>query len=164
MQVDSPKRPAARRITAIVATICGAAFVLVSAASAGECPAGKMTADGQKPGATAHKNVTDKVIASIDLANEKIARKDYKFRMRRLVVQPGGEVAWHSHAERPAIIYVVSGTIVEYASDCAVPIKHRAGEVTIESNKSHWWKNHTNKPVVLLSTDLLHEASDPHAM
>lgn len=134
-------------------------------ASAGECPADKVTSAGQKPGATAHKNVTDQVIASIDLAQEGPKLKDHKFRLRRLVVQPGGEVAWHSHADRPAIIYIVSGTITEYASSCSVPIVHKAGDVARETHvTSHWWKNTSKKPVVLLSADILHEKSDPRTM
>lgn len=137
----------------------------VANASAGECPAGKSTSVGQKPGATAHKNVTDQVIASIDLGQEAPKLKEHKFRLRRLVVQPGGEVAWHSHAERPAIIYIVSGTITEYASTCAVPIVHKAGDVARETHATaHWWKNSGKKPVVLLSADILHEKSDPKTM
>ena len=99
--------------------------------------------DAQKPGATMPKGVDDKVIGSIDLAKEGPALKDHKLRLRRLVIQPGGVVPWHSHAERPAIIYIVSGTIVEYRSTCAVPIVHKAGEVAEEMHTtSHWWKNH----------------------
>ena len=45
-------------------------------------------------------------------------------------MQPGGIVPWHSHNERPAMIYVVSGEVVEYASSCAVPITHRAAQST----------------------------------
>jgi quercetin dioxygenase-like cupin family protein len=74
-------------------------------------------------------------------------------------------VPWHSHAERPAIIYIVSGTIVEYASTCAVPIVHRAGDVARETHAtSHWWKNTSNRPAVLLSADILHDKADPHMM
>ena len=36
---------------------------------------------------------------------------------------------WHSHGDRPAIIYIAEGEIVEYASNCAVPIVHKAGEI-----------------------------------
>jgi quercetin dioxygenase-like cupin family protein len=134
-------------------------------ASAGSCPADKVTADGQKPGPSAHKGVTDKVIASIDLAGEAPMLKEHKFRLRQLVVQPGGIVAWHSHEERPAIIYIISGTIVEYASTCAVPIVHDAGDVARETHLTkHWWKNTTSKPVVLLSADILHDKTDPHTM
>jgi quercetin dioxygenase-like cupin family protein len=90
---------------------------------------------------------------------------NHKFRLRRLVVKPGGEVAWHSHEERPAIIYILSGTIVEYASTCAVPIVHNAGDVAPETHAAkHWWKNTTKRPVVLLSADILHDKADPKAM
>lgn len=155
---------AARNI-AIAGIAACALSTTASLASAGECPADKVTSAGQKPGATAHKDVTDKVVASIDLAQEAPRLKDHKFRLRRLVVQPGGEVAWHSHADRPAIIYIVSGTISEYASSCAVPIVHKAGDVARETHlTSHWWKNSSKKPVVLLSADILHEKSDPHTM
>jgi hypothetical protein len=55
----------------------------------------------------------------------------------------------------------VSGEIVEYASNCAVPIVHKAGEVATETHvTSHWWKNDSKAPVVLLSADILHDHSD----
>lgn len=142
-----------------------AAVALAGAAHAGECPAGKVVTDGQKPGATANVGVTDTVLGSIDLANEAPRLADRKFRIRRLVVQPGGTVAWHSHGERPALIYIVSGSIVEYRSTCAVPITHHAGDVATEIHTTqHWWKNRTRKPVVLLSTDIVGEHADKHTM
>jgi quercetin dioxygenase-like cupin family protein len=82
-------------------------------------------------------------------------------RVRRLEIQPGGIVPWHSHAERPALIYIVSGTIVEHASNCAVPITHKAGEVARETHAtSHWWQNTGTVPVVLLSFDIQRDPND----
>lgn len=136
-------------------------------ARAGECPAGKVVASGQgqKPGATKPKAVTDTVIGQIDVAREPVQIKDRLFRLRRLEIMPGGEVPWHEHKDRPAIIYVVKGTITEYSSDCAVPIVHKAGEVSAETHGvSHWWKNTGKETVVLLSADLLHVAGDPNVM
>lgn len=131
------------------------ATIASGAASAGACPAGKTTNDGQKPGATTHKGVEEKLLGSIDLAKEQVRIDGRLLRLRRLVIQPGGEVAWHSHAERPALIYVTEGSITEYSSRCAVPIEHKAGELSIESGGlSHWWKNNSNKPVTLLSADV----------
>ncbi|WP_072395788.1 cupin domain-containing protein [Hyphomicrobium sp. CS1GBMeth3] len=128
-------------------------------ASAGECPAGKITAHGQKPGATAHKGVAEKLLGQIDLAKEKIAISGRHFRMRRLEIKPNGEVAWHSHEDRPALIYVVSGSITEYSSHCAVPIVHKAGELSVEqAGLSHWWKNTSKRSAVLISADI---AADP---
>lgn len=128
-----------------------------TAAVAGECPANQRVADGkgQNPGPTAPKDVTDKVIAMTDLTKEQLGIKDRLFRARQLEIKPGGIVPWHSHADRPAMIYVVSGEIVEYASTCAVPIVHRAGEVTAErAPTSHWWQNTGTVPSVLISVDL----------
>ena len=165
MTTKNSIRPNLVRALAMTSLIAGTLGVAATSASAGSCPADKMTVNGQKPGPSAHKDVTDKVIASIDLAQEAPALKDHKFRLRRLVIQPGGVVAWHSHEERPAIIYIVSGTIVEYASTCAVPIIHSAGDVARETHTTqHWWKNTTRKPVVLLSSDILHDKMDPHTM
>ncbi len=139
-------------------------FVLLGAtiASAGECPAGKITDNGQKPGATAHKNVSEKLLGQIDLSKEKVGISGHHFRMRRLDIKPGGEVAWHSHEDRPALIYVVSGSITEYSSHCAVPIVHNTGELSIEqAGLSHWWKNTTKKPVVLISADIAVDPETP---
>ena len=157
--------PSPLRRTLTLAGALAGALTLATAAHAGSCPVDQVRPDAQKPGPTAHKSVTDKVIASIDLAKEQPALKDHKFRLRRLVVQPGGVVAWHSHAERPAIIFIVSGSIVEYRSTCAVPIVHKAGEATEEVHTtSHWWKNISSRPVVLFSADILHDKEDAHTM
>lgn len=144
----------------VVGALTGLLMLGATAANAGECPAGKETTDGQKPGATAHKDVKEELLGSIDLAKEKVNVPGRLFRMRRLVIQPGGEVAWHSHEDRPALIYVVKGTIVEYSSHCSVPIQHDAGDLSIEkAGLSHWWKNTTKAPVTLISADI---AADPN--
>ena len=137
------------------------------AATAGECPANKVVADGegQKMGATKPKDVTDTVLKRIDLINEPVILKDHAVRLRRLVIEPGGIVPWHSHTDRPAIIYIVTGQIIEYRSTCKTPIVHKAGESTPEvKGTSHWWKNTGKKTVILLSADLFHDKDDPHMM
>lgn len=136
---------------------------LAAPAFAGECPADKMKADAVKPVTYGPKGVTDKVLSTIDLAKEKVALNGHMMRVRRLEVQPGGVVPWHSHAERPALIYIVSGEIVENASNCAVPIVHKAGEVARETHAtSHWWQNNGKAAVVLLSFDILNDPNDKH--
>lgn len=147
--------------------VIGAMTIGSLTASAGECPADQRVGDGsgQAAGATMPKDVTDTVLGAIDVSQEPAQIADRQFRLRRLEIQPGGEVPWHSHADRPAIIYVVSGEVTEYASTCAVPIIHKAGEVAVETHvTSHWWKNTGGMTAVLLSADLLHEESDAHTM
>ena len=124
------------------AALAAGLALLASPASAGQCPADKTKAGVRTSGEMKPKDVTDNVLGMIELGQEKIALADRRLRLRKLVVQPGGVVPWHSHEDRPALIYVVSGQIHEYASNCAVPIEHKAGEVSIEKlGVQHWWKN-----------------------
>ena len=150
------------RKVAIAAIVSAAGIATVSTAMAGECPADKIVADGkgQPKGATEPKDVTDNVLAMIDLSKENVKADDHQFRMRQLEIQPGGIVPWHSHADRPALIYVVSGEITEYASTCAIPLVHKAGEVSVDAGRSHWWQNTGKTPVVLISADILHDPND----
>src|SRR5262245_11560994 len=141
--------------------MAGAAIVGPTTAFAGECPADKFKADVRQPVTHAAKGVTDTVLAAIDLAKEPAKITGRQLRLRRLVIEPGGIVPWHSHGDRPAIIYIAEGEIVEYASNCAVPIVHKAGDVAREtSGTSHWWQNNGTKTVTLFSSDVLHDQHD----
>jgi quercetin dioxygenase-like cupin family protein len=146
-------------VAAAVLSLAASLALGTSTASAGACPADKVTTNGQKPGATAHKDVAEKLLGQVDLSKEKVGIAGHHLRTRRLDIKPGGEVAWHSHEDRPALIYVVSGSITEYSSHCSVPIVHNAGDLSVESaGLSHWWKNTGKDPVVLISSDI---AKDP---
>jgi quercetin dioxygenase-like cupin family protein len=139
----------------IIAAILAGAFS--TAAQAGECPADQRRPDGngQKASNAPAKGVTDKVIASNDLSQDPIALKGRLFRARELVVAPGGVVPWHDHGNRPAMIYIVSGQMTEYASTCAVPIVHNPGAVSAEKAPTmHWWKNTGKVKSVIISVDL----------
>lgn len=126
-------------------------------ASAGSCPADKVLKQPQQI-----QNVTDdsklkaEVVDMVDPTGWR-GMKGLMLRTRRLTIAPGGFVPTHSHADRPAIIYIISGEISEYSTVCSVPIVHKAGESTAEfgGNLQHWWKNNGNVPVVLTSSDLV---------
>lgn len=138
-----------------------AAFIALAATAAGatpalaaQCPGGQEMANPLADRATAPKAVTDDVLGSIDLGKE-IGVNGRDLRLRRLVVQPGGVVPYHSHAGRPALIITISGEITEHRSNCAVPITHRAGELSREADGiGHYWINHGKQPAVLLSADV----------
>jgi quercetin dioxygenase-like cupin family protein len=139
----------------------GTMLIGVSSAVAGGCPAEKMKADARQPATHAAKGVTDTVLAAIDLEKEPANIKERQLRFRKLTIEPGGVVPWHSHDDRPAIIYVAEGEIVEYASNCADPIVHKAGDISPETHgTSHWWQNLGNKTVILFVGDVLHDKND----
>lgn len=143
----------------VAGLLAGAASI--GSAYAGECSPDKMMADAREAVDFQPLGVTDNVLAALPLAEEGPMLPDRQMRVRKLVIQPDGIVPWHSHGDRPALIYVVEGEIHEYASNCGEPITHVAGEVAVENhNVSHWWKNLSSAPVTLLSFDILHDASD----
>jgi quercetin dioxygenase-like cupin family protein len=169
MSITSKQERSDWRRVALVGVVAGALSLAATMANAGECPADKKVADGQgqKPSTAAAKDVTDVVRASTDLSKEPAAVNGRLLRLRQLDIKPGGIVPWHSHDNRPAMIYIVSGEVLEYASNCAVPIVHKAGDVASEkAGTSHWWQNTGNAPVVLISVDLFPVANmkDQHMM
>jgi quercetin dioxygenase-like cupin family protein len=128
---------------------------------AGECPADKMKADARQPVGLPAVGVTDTTLGSIDLGKEPAKLRDRELRFRKLTIEPGGVVPWHSHGDRPALIYVAEGEIHEFASNCAAPIVHKAGDLRRETSEvSHWWKNLGDTTVILLVADVLHDRAD----
>lgn len=157
MRNDSNPFQSMWKHTLVAGAVAGALAIASTAAVAGECPVDKRVPDGQgqKMSTAAAKGVTDNVRGSIDLSKEPAAVNGRLLRIRQLDIQPGGVVPWHSHGNRPAMIYIVSGEVVEYASNCAAPIMHKAGDVAPEKNGTqHWWQNTGTSPVVLISVDL----------
>jgi quercetin dioxygenase-like cupin family protein len=157
--VNTPKETEMKILS--LASVIAGSFTLSTAAFAGACPADQQKTDVRAAVNTPAKGVTDTVLAAIDLAREPIAARDRQLRFRKLTIEAGGIVPWHSHTDRPAIIFVQQGEIFEYASNCAVPILHKEGEVRPEvQGTSHWWENKGTKTVILYVGDILHDKDD----
>jgi quercetin dioxygenase-like cupin family protein len=144
------------------------ALALLSASApvfAAECPADQRKEDvrqaptdqvwdGRK--LQSDNGITDMITATIDVGKPPVNIPDRSFRLRRLTVLPGAIVPWHRHADRPAIAYLLEGELTEYASNCAVPVVHKPGDVIVETpNLSHWWRNFGTTKAVVISADLL---------
>jgi len=138
--------------TAAIAVATAGAFATPAIASQCATPGANTLANAPMM----PKGVTDTVIGDIALGTE-IGVDGRQLRTRRLVVQPGGIVPLHSHKDRPALIYTLSGSITEYSSICSLPIEHKAGDISREADGlSHYWINHGKVPAVLLSSDVFH--------
>lgn len=149
------------RALLVIAGAVTAATAFASSALAGECPADKM-----KPGVRAMVDykpvgVSDVTLGSIDLGKQPAHIEGRELRFRKLTIAPGGIVPWHSHDDRPALIFVQQGEIVEYASNCEVPITHKAGDIRPEMyGTSHWWKNLGTETVILYVGDVRKDPTD----
>lgn len=134
-----------------------AAVFVPGLAQAGECPAAKVLSTPQSI-----ENVTDasrlkgEVVNTVDPSGWR-GMKGLMLRTRRLTILPGGFVPTHSHADRPAIIYIVSGEVIEHSTKCSVPVIHKAGGSisAFGADLQHWWANKRRKTVVLTSSDIV---------
>jgi quercetin dioxygenase-like cupin family protein len=156
--MSKQKTPA--RVLTLAVAIAGS-MVVASAAVAGECPADKMKSNVRAMVDAKAIGVSDVTLGSIDLGKQPAHIEGRELRFRKLTIEPGGIVPWHSHDDRPALIFVQQGEIVEYASNCEVPITHETGEIRPEvSGTSHWWKNLGKEAVILYVGDVRKDPND----
>jgi quercetin dioxygenase-like cupin family protein len=134
------------------------ALTAAGLAHAGSCPADKIAANALPGAATEAVGVVDTELSSIDLSQENVRLPQRRLRLRHMTIAPGGIVPMHSHEDRPAPIMVNSGEIYEHSSKCAVPILHKAGEISREFlGTKHWWKNTGTQPVDLTIADIVND-------
>ncbi len=105
-----------------------------------------------------NKGMKAEVLSELALGKQGLQDWDQReMRMRLITIEPGGAAAFHSHKTRPALTYILKGTLTEYRKGAAERTYH-AGEVIAEgSDVDHWAENKTNEPVTLVSVDLFRE-------
>jgi hypothetical protein len=121
-----------------LAAVLVGSSVIASAAFAGECPADQKKPNAREAVDFKPVGVTDTVIASIDVAKAPFNINERLFRMRKLTIEPNGIVPWHSHADRPAIIYIIEGEITNMLAtaqcrSCTRPVM--------------WWPRRLRSPI-----------------
>lgn len=111
------------------------------------CPAERTQTNARREGFGATSGVQAEDIALTPLASDP-ARA---VRLRRIVVQPGGIIAWHDHTALQGMALIVSGEMVELRNSCLDPIPYRAGDVALEdAATAHSWRNESDEEAVIL--------------
>jgi quercetin dioxygenase-like cupin family protein len=120
------------------------------------------TAAAQQAPPIENKGLNVSPISGFDLSKQGLKDLDQRqMRIRQIKVEPGGVAGFHSHAQRPALTYVLSGTFVEHRKG-APDRTYKAGEVITESTDvEHWGENKGGEPAVLISVDLFKELPCP---
>lgn len=137
---------------------------LTTGAMADQCPADQVLTAPREIENAPDVGVDRPILQEVDLTGWR-DMGSFHLCMRRLTVAPHGIVPTHAHDDRPSIVLIQSGEIVEHSAFCAVPILHKAGDSTPEFGRGHkhWWENLTDQPVVLISIDVIpvEMAKDP---
>ena len=100
--------------------------------------------------------------ASIDLGAEFPQMKGYVFTQGVNVIQPGTGRALHSHAGKPEIVRILTGTLTD-ARNGGPAIRYGPGSTLVNAGGvQHTWANLGTEPVVFISTGI-DPAPDPGA-
>jgi quercetin dioxygenase-like cupin family protein len=120
-------------------------------------PAGTIGTPGKFPGPARHDKMTNMELGSFDLAKEIPALAGRTVRARFWLMEPGGVIAEHCHNDRPALVYLLKGEVLETIELDGNPVVRtlKQGSSIPEGNGTrHWWKNVTTENVLMVAIDI----------
>jgi quercetin dioxygenase-like cupin family protein len=132
-----------KAILCSMAGVAGAALVF-----------GLGVAVGQGTAPTENKGVKVGAPTSLDLGQEVEGIDGRQLRMRVVTVEPGGVVGVHSHKGRPAVAYVVQGTLSEHREGGGDHERHQGESWTEDHAIVHWAENKGSTPAVVVAVDV----------
>jgi len=113
-------------------------------------------AAGQSTAPQGTVNATFTTIADVDLGKEIPGMEGRELRMRFATVQPGGIIGLHSHKDRPAVVYMLQGTMTQFQADGSVKIFHAGDSFQDGNGDAHWVENKEAIPLTFITVDIFH--------
>jgi quercetin dioxygenase-like cupin family protein len=99
------------------------------------------------------KGPVAKPLLNLDLAPEMDSIDGRVMRMQLTTYEPGASNKPHSHKDRPEVVYILSGKIIEHRGDVAK--EYGPGDTfTADRNTNHWMENKGTVPAVMLVTGI----------
>jgi quercetin dioxygenase-like cupin family protein len=109
---------------------------------------------GEQAPPTENKGMNVSKPTLIELGQEIDSVEGRQLRLRVITFEPGGTAAIHSHKGRPAIAYIVQGTVTEHRDGGWVK-EHPAGDTITETHEvTHWAENTGDKPAIIIAVDV----------
>ena len=103
----------------------------------------------QTPAQQTPKGPSSKPLTTVDLASEIDGVAGRVLRMQMTTYEPGASNTEHSHKDRPEVVYILSGKIIDHRGNIAK--EYGAGEsFTAGKDTTHWMENKGTVAAVLL--------------
>ena len=115
--------------------------------------AGQGLAQGEPP--TEHKGLELEELGFVpaESMSAQVGLDGHKLLLRRITINPGGQIAKHSAESTPTVVYMVSGTWTE--GRASGETDHSAGDTFIEDKDTvHWFYNRGEEPAIALVCDI----------
>ena len=104
---------------------------------------------------TEHKGLEVEVLGFVpqESMSAQVGLKGYKLLLRKITINPGGQIGKHSAATTPTVVYVDSGSWTEGRN--SGEIEHSAGDTFMEYNDTvHWFYNCGEEPAMAFVCDI----------
>lgn len=126
-------------------------FCRSAMALSGVALAMSMTAAAAQAPSAEQKGPMAKPLSSVDLSAEIDSVQGRALRMQLTTYDPGASNKPHSHKDRPEVVYILSGTIIEHRGDVAK--EYGPGDsFSADRNTTHWMENRGTVPAVMVVT------------
>jgi quercetin dioxygenase-like cupin family protein len=103
-----------------------------------------------------------KPLIGLELGPEMESVQGRSLCMQLTTYEPGASNSEHSHKDRPEVVYVLAGKIIDHRGDAAK--EYGPGETfTADRNTMHWMENKGTVPAVMLVTGIANRACPPPA-
>jgi quercetin dioxygenase-like cupin family protein len=112
------------------------------------------TAVGQQSQPKENKGVVIERTGTLDLAGEIEGMQGRQLRLRLIKAEPGGVFGIHTHKDRPAVAFVMQGTLTEYREGGYVKEHREGGTLAEGKDTTHWAENKGTTPLVLITADI----------
>ena len=103
---------------------------------------------------TKTKGISLQASDTLPLGPQIPALDGYGLQIRTIILKPGAVAAYHTHAKRPVVAYLVSGDYTEHRDGQGV-VAHEPGEQWLEGPEvAHWSENRGEETTYLINVEV----------
>ena len=108
-----------------------------------------------------HKGLSVNTLGEVghESFDKQLGLAGYKLQLRAITIAPGGQIARHSHANRPGLVKVVSGTWTEGRPQGEFIFNSDSAAMLEDSNTDHWVFNLGDEPATAYVCDIVADGS-----
>ena len=111
----------------------------------------------QMSGPSEHRGLAVEKLGVIDenMLQRQIGLEGYFMQLRAITIEPGGQIAEHTHETRPGLVKVISGEWIEGRPDGEVAYPGGGTDGILEDGDTvHWFYNRGDTPATAIVCDL----------
>lgn len=107
---------------------------------------------------TEHKGLMVEALGAIapQSMQTTIGLTGHKLQLRAITIEPGGQIAKHSHETRPGLVKVIGGEWTEGRENGEKTYSAtQSGAIIEDENTVHWFFNRSDKPATAIVCDIV---------